>query len=110
MTNEKEEKELHDSYVLLKQDLDRRITASESRAKSNYIVAYLVIALGVVSSSAATISVAAQALTPVGNAVIAAIPGICVMILNTFKFEARSRWWWRKNFRLIEIQAQLEHL
>ena len=90
------------------QDLARRIASSESKAIVNYRIAYLFVILGVLSSVVATISVAAGVLTPVINATLAALPGIIVMILNTFKFESRSKWWWTKNFRLIDLQSELE--
>ena len=89
-------------------ELSSRIAGSESKARGNYHVAYFFIIIGVVASSAATISVAASVLSPVINATFATLPGIVVMVLNTFKFEARSKWWWQKNFYLLELQAELK--
>jgi hypothetical protein len=97
-----------DSYDVVATDLARRIEASEAMGKRNSSAAYGFIAIGVFASAAATISVAAGTLTPAMNAVLAALPGIVVTVLNTFKFEQQSKWWWKKNLMLTKIKAGLQ--
>jgi cytochrome c biogenesis protein CcdA len=95
--------------MTLKQDLDRRIALSQTSARGNYRVTYVFIIVGVLASIATTISVAARRLTPEINATLATLPGIVVMILSTLRLEKRSQWWWKKHFRLIELQSELEN-
>ena len=90
------------------EDLTARIKASEFRGKGNDFAAFIFVALGVSASAATTISVAAGALTPEINATLAALPGIVVMVLKTFKFDQRGKWWWEKYHGLLKIEARLQ--
>jgi hypothetical protein len=65
--------------------------------------------VGVVASAAATIAVGTGSLTKEINATLAAIPGIIAAVLNTFKFEARARWWWKKHSRFQQAVYPLQH-
>jgi hypothetical protein len=95
------------SYEECKQDLDTRIKGSAAGGNINKMFANVFVAIGVCASAITTISVAAGTLTPFMNAVLAALPGIVVMVLKTFKFEQRSRWWWEKYHGVLDIKAGL---
>jgi hypothetical protein len=84
------------SNMTLEKDLVERMSGSRSRARTNYFAAYFSLVIAVVASALGTISVAAGGLWPAVNAVLAALPGIITLILVTFRFEARSDWWWQK--------------
>lgn len=88
---EKDESELN-----LTEDLKVRIDACRSKAKMNDGLAYGLILVSVISSSLATIAVGTDLFTKEIRTILTALPGIIVVILNTFKYEARARWWWKK--------------
>ena len=78
-------------------------------AKINDNIAYSLIFIGVVASAAATVSVGTGSLSKEFNAVLTALPGIVVMALNTFKFEARAKWWWKKYSKFQQLYYALKH-
>ena len=66
------------------------------KALANYYSEYVFLAISVIATASATISVAAGTLTKEINAILAALPGITLLITKTFQFESRSNWWWKR--------------
>jgi hypothetical protein len=82
-------------------DLRQRYEACRVRGRANYCAAYLFLVFAVASSALATLSVAAEILPKVVNAVLAALPGAMYLVNRQFRFEERSKWWFEK-FYVIE--------
>ena len=94
--------------MTLDEDLLRRVSGCRRKALTNYYAEYVFLAISVVASAAATISVAAGGLTKEINAILAAIPGIVLLITSTFRFESRSDWWWKKYEVLESLYRELK--
>ena len=95
--------------MVLADEIHELARGCAQKAKANYFAAYALITIAVASSTAATIAVAAGALTKELNAVLAALPGIIVLATTTFKFEARSDWWWAKHQTLEALYRGLKY-
>lgn len=93
----------------LAEDLEIRLKGCRSNAQTNDRLAYGLILVGVVTSAAATISVGTDSLTKEMNSILTALPGIAVMALNTFKYEARAKWWWKKHSKFQRYLYALKH-
>lgn len=92
----------------LVEDLSERMRSCRSVAKRNDAMAFTLLLVGVLASAAATIAVGTGSLTAQINATLAALPGIVVTVLNTFKFEARARWW-KKYSKFQQLVYALRH-
>jgi len=77
-------------------DFEIRHAECRSTARKNDTIAWSLILAGVIFSSAATIAVGTDSLPRETQATLTALPGVVVVALNTFRFEARARWWWKK--------------
>jgi hypothetical protein len=91
----------------LEQDLAGRVAGCGLRHRLNYFFAYAFLVVGVVASAWATVAVAAGTQNPSLNAVLAALPGVSVMVLSTFKFSDRADWWSKKGQRLDGLRRGL---
>ncbi len=88
----------------LEDELSSTISDCARWARRNDIVAHAVFAVSVFGSLAATVLAAGELgktlLGDTGNrvatAVLAAIPGLMLLINNTLRFEERTKWFWRK--------------
>ena len=96
-----------DEFAALQQDLARRMRSCLRKARANYFFAYFLLVAAVASSAAATIAIAASSLPKELNAVLAAFPGIVVLTIGTFKFEARADWWYMKYHGLDALHRAL---
>ena len=97
------------SKVELVDDLSKKLRSCRSAANRNDAIAFTLLLTGVVASAATTIAVGTGSLTAQINATLAAIPGIAATFLNTFKFEARARWWWKKHSKLQQMVSALQY-
>ena len=61
------------------------------------------------ASAGATIGVAGDNLNKTILAVLAAIPGLMMTMIGTFKFDARADWWWTKHHMMDALDRQLEY-
>lgn len=82
------------------QALEHRIKGCAKRNRRNYFAAFALLVLSVLASAATAIAVAIDELPKSLIAALAASPGIFILINSTFRFEERSRWYWRKRTRL----------
>lgn len=95
--------------MTLADDLIERISGCRRNARGNYFVAYFFLCVAVAASATATISVAAGSFPKELNAALAALPGIILLVTTTFKFEARSGWWWDKYYGLDALYRELKY-
>src|SRR5262245_28627789 len=94
----------------LEDDLAERISGCRRNARANYFAEYFFLCIAVAASATATISVAADSSFPKElNAALAALPGIILLLTSTFKFEARSGWWWDKYYGLDQLYRELKY-
>ncbi|MFA5019290.1 MAG: hypothetical protein WC504_17195 [Methylobacter sp.] len=93
----------------LDEDLARRVSGCRKKALLNYYAEYVFLAISVIASTAATISVASGGLTKEINAILAALPGIVLLITNTFRFESRSDLWWKKYEVFDSLYRELKY-
>jgi hypothetical protein len=77
-------------------DLTERQAGCSRRARLNYFAAYVAFAIAVIASATAAIVVAIGTDSRVPVAILAALPGIVVGAMSTFRFESRADWWYRK--------------
>lgn len=77
------------------------------RHRANYFFGYVLLLVGVGASAWATIAVASGNQNSVENSVLAALPGISVMVLSTFKFLDRADWWNDKRRKLESLYRGL---
>ena len=82
-------------------DLKHRYEACQLKGHLNYYAAYAFLILAVLSSTAATLSIATDQWPKSVNALLAALPGIMYLTNRQFRFEERSKWWYEK-FYVIE--------
>lgn len=80
--------------------IEHRITSCAKRNRRNYFTAFALLILSVFSSAATAIAVAIDELPKSFVSALAATPGIFILINSTFRFEERSRWYWKKRNRL----------
>jgi hypothetical protein len=69
-------------------------------ARANYFTVWVLYAVSIGASIAATILAATKTDSTSLLAVLTAIPGIILLITSTFKFNARSQWHYEKKRRL----------
>ena len=93
--------------MTLKEDLNARVIACRRTARSNYYAAYILLVIGVGASTAASIMAGTDSSARTLTAVLAAVPGILVLVTNTFKFAARAEWWWTKHHRIDALYRKL---
>jgi len=81
-------------------------------ARGNYFTVWFLYLLSVAASIAATFMAAVGGFDRETLAVITAIPGVVILLSNTFKFSARSQWHYEKKrqlealLRLAEARAK----
>lgn len=80
--------------------MEYRINSCAKRNRRNYYTAFGLLVLAVIASAATAIAVAMDEMPKALVAALAATPGIFVLVNTTFRFEERSRWYWRKRTRL----------
>ena len=80
--------------VALAVELKARMKSAGRKARLNYVLAYLLLLIGVLPSLAASILAASGRGDPLYVAVLAAVPGFVVLTGSTFRFEARAEWWY----------------
>lgn len=80
--------------------LEHRIKGCAKRNRRNYYTAFGLLILAVLASAGTAIAVAIDQMPKSLVAALAAAPGIFILINTTFRFEERSRWYWRKRTRL----------
>lgn len=78
-------------------------------ARLNYWLAYGLLAIAIIASSASSILVAADKGPNELKAVLAAIPGIIAVVTGTFRFAARAEWWWDKFHGLDSLHRKLQY-
>lgn len=91
----------------LRDDLAARMKGCLHKARANYFFAYVLLAIAVASSVVASIGVASGLLAPAVAALLAAIPGVVLLTIGTFKFEARADWWYGKHHGLDALYRGL---
>jgi hypothetical protein len=89
------------------EDLKHRYEGCRWRARVNYFAAYLFVIVAVSSSAAATLSVAIGMWPKAVNAVLAALPGVMVLVNRQFKFEERAKWWFEKFYGIEALYRGL---
>ena len=90
-------------------ELKRRVDGCRARALGNYWTAYVLIGGALVCSVAGSISAASDMLHKAATAVLALIPGIVVLVISTFRFEERAKWWWEKHASLDALYRGLRY-
>jgi hypothetical protein len=93
----------------LEDDFSTRATGCKQKAKVMARWANSLYFCAVLSSAAATIVAAADLFPKEVVAVIAAIPGIISLTLNTYKPDARSQWWWAKWHKFDQLIRDLRY-
>ncbi|WP_434212322.1 hypothetical protein [[Pseudomonas] boreopolis] len=88
------------------QALEYRIKGCAKRNRRNYYAAFSLLIMAVAASAATAIAVAVDEMPKSLIAALASVSGIFVLINSTFRFEERSRWYWRKRTRLEIILRQ----
>lgn len=73
--------------------LEHRIKSYAKRNRRNYLAAFGLLILAILSSAATTIAVAINGLPRSVIAALASAPGIFILFNTTFRFEERSRWY-----------------
>jgi len=95
----------------LERDLTSDIDDSRRLAKRSYVLAQMVFFLSILTSfvSAVVIAVGVPAETQakVWTAICAAAPAALLTLNNTFKWEERTRWFWRKERLAYGLRARL---
>jgi hypothetical protein len=87
-------REVDGKAAALAVEVKARMVSAGRKARLNYLLAYLLLFVGVLSSLAASIFTASGRGDNLHIAVLAAIPGFVVLMTNTFRFEARAEWWY----------------
>jgi hypothetical protein len=72
-------------------------------ARINYFTLFVLYVIAVAASVLATICAATGWLPRAGLAVTTAVPGIVLLVNNTFKFNARAQWHFEKRRRLASL-------
>ena len=80
----------------LKDDLEKEIKSCSRFARRSYIWAQLFFLIAILSSFFASILAAGKADMPYLTALLAALPGTALLINNSFRFEERTKWFWKK--------------
>jgi hypothetical protein len=77
-------------------------------ARGNYFTVWILYFLSVGASIAATFMAALGTFDKTPLAVVTAIPGVVLLLTNTFKFNARSQWHYEKRLRLQALSRLAE--
>jgi hypothetical protein len=94
----------------LHDELAAKCTDSIRIARANYYCAYFLLGVAVVASAAASIAVAADLdWKNATKATLAALPGIVVLVMTTFRFDARAQWWWARHHAMDALRRELEY-
>ncbi|MCE4073569.1 MULTISPECIES: hypothetical protein [Pseudomonas] len=88
--------------------LEHRVKGCAKRNRRNYYAAFFLLAASVLFSVGTAIAVAVDSLPKAVVASLASIPGVFILINTTFRFEERSRWYWRKRTKLESILRRLK--
>ena len=94
----------------LEQDLEQRAAGSRLAAEAVDRWAFMLLELSVACSAAAAVIAAAGWLPAPATAAVSALSGVFGLTLTSFKFGARSRWWWRKYHLLDSLLRELRYL
>ncbi len=78
------------------QELLESIKNSSKWARRNYIYAHVIFILSVLGSFTASIFATTDFEYKSITAILAALPGLMLLINNTLRFEERTKWFWRK--------------
>ncbi|CAC9972517.1 MULTISPECIES: hypothetical protein [Flavobacterium] len=76
----------------LKEYLEKEIRQHQFASRTKNVLAQTLFFLAIITSGICLINVATNWFSKTELSAIAAIPGIILLITNTFKFEARSKW------------------
>jgi hypothetical protein len=96
--------------MTLAEELKKKGTYSMRIARANYYSAYFFLGVAVIASAVASIAVAARAnWDDAFKAALAAVPGIVVFVMATFRFDARAEWWWRRYHGIDKLRRELEY-
>lgn len=76
----------------LKKYLQKEIQQHQKSARLKSIVAHLLFWVVIIASGLGLVNITTQWFSKEGLSAIAIIPGIALVISNTFKYEARSKW------------------
>ncbi|WP_152971620.1 hypothetical protein [Xanthomonas arboricola] len=86
--------------------IEHRIRGCAKRNRRNYYAASFLLTMAVGTSALTAIAVALDQMPKSVIAALASLPGIFVLVNTTFRFEERSRWYWRKRTRLEVVCRQ----
>lgn len=75
--------------------------------RKNYRAIYIASVLAVLSSFFTSIGIAGDWLMHEIHPVLAALPGIAIVLADRFKFEAKAGWYWGKYYALDEVLSGL---
>jgi hypothetical protein len=89
------------------EDLRRRYEACRRRGRANYWAAFFVLLIAVSGSALATVSIAIGIWPKHVNAILAAFPGAMYLLNRQFRFEERSRWWFKKFYAIEGLHRGL---
>src|SRR5436190_24063384 len=93
--------------MTLHDEITAKCTDSIRIARSNYYSAYLFLGVAVIASAVASIAVAAKVeWNDVTKAALAALPGIVVLVMTTFRFDARAEWWWARRHGMDALRRE----
>lgn len=95
--------------MALADDIAVRMNGCICKAGANYWLAYGLLAIAVIASSASSIFVAADMGPKELSAALAATPGIIAVVTGTFRFAARAEWWWEKFHGLDSLYRELHY-
>jgi hypothetical protein len=90
----------------IQQKLAKEVDHYLTLARGNYYTVWLLYLLSVGASIVATIMAAVGGFNKATLAVVTAIPGVVILVSNTFKFSARSQWHYEKR-RQLQALARL---
>jgi hypothetical protein len=72
-------------------------------ARANYFTVWTLYFLSIGASVTATVFAATESPGKVPMSILTVIPGVVLLLLNTFKFSARSQWHYEKKRRLDSL-------
>ena len=87
----------------IQQKLSSAVLHFQRLAHGNYYTVWVLYLLSVGASIAATFLAATGGAEKTTLAVVAAIPGVVILLTNTFKFGARSQWHFEKKRQLESL-------
>lgn len=81
--------------ITFQKELSNSIENTIKWAKINYVLAHIVFTISIVSSFGGSLIIALGK-DKILTVILAALPGLMLLINNTFRFEERAKWFWRK--------------